>query len=300
MGMRLQKLKAILKTAVSGAALLLVGVGSASAQTVNITAAPATATLPDGSAVPMWGYRCGINPSVTVCRPLNPKATANPAVWSPIVINASPAGNLTINLTNNLTFPTSDSNNSNQVPTSLVIVGQLGGGLGGKPTTTDSPTHDAQGATWPIANAGPIFTPPAQGPRVQSFGTEVLVGTPGQLTWSNLKPGTYLLESGTHPSIQATMGLVGIVVVPGSSGAPYADVTAAASVPLLFSEIDPAQNKAVDAAVRTTGFSESATRGGAFVGGPLGTLAVTNGGTGYTSKPTVTFSPAGSPDATVT
>ena len=28
-----------------------------------------------------------------------------------------------------------------------------------------------------------------------------------------LKPGTYLYETGTHPSIQAPMGLYGVVVV---------------------------------------------------------------------------------------
>ncbi len=61
---------------------------------------------------------------------------------------------------------------------------------------------------------GATFTPPTQPNRVQSFGTEVPVGTTATaLTWTGLKPGTYLLESGTHPSIQVPMGLYGIVVV---------------------------------------------------------------------------------------
>ena len=51
-------MKAILKAAASGAAVLLLGVGSASAQQVNLTAAPTSAKLPDGSLVPMWGYSC--------------------------------------------------------------------------------------------------------------------------------------------------------------------------------------------------------------------------------------------------
>ena len=34
-------------------------------------------------------------------------------------------------------------------------------------------------------------------------------GQRADLTWTGLKPGTYLLESGTHPSIQASMGLIG-------------------------------------------------------------------------------------------
>jgi hypothetical protein len=223
-------------------------------------------------------------------------------MWSPIVITASPNGSLTIKLTNNLSFPTSGTNPNNNIPTSLVIVGQVGGGLGDttQRTLTDSPTHDVQGTTWPIANGGPMFTPPAQGKRVQSFGTEVPEGTSGTLTWNNLKPGTYLLESGTHPSIQATMGLVGMVVVPSSATAAYPGVTPAASVPMLFSEIDPVQNNAVTKAVGTAGFSESATVGGAFVAGGLGTLNLDNPGSGYTANTTVSFSPAGSPDANVT
>jgi hypothetical protein len=58
------------------------------------------------------------------------------------------------------------------------------------------------------------------------------------------------------------MGLYGILVVtsaPGMSpGTAYQNVSYNAEVQLLFSEIDPAQNKAVNAAVNTAGFSETA------------------------------------------
>ncbi len=62
------------------------------------------------------------------------------------------------------------------------------------------------------------------------------------------------------------MGLYGIVVVttapgPSSSGTAYPGVTYNAEIPLLFSEIDPVQNNAVNKAVGTTGFQESATLG---------------------------------------
>ena len=72
------------------------------------------------------------------------------------------------------------SGGANNVPTSLVIVGQLGGGLGSGGTTTPSPTHATQNTTWPIAgdSTGAQFTPPSQGPRVQSFATEVPATTP--------------------------------------------------------------------------------------------------------------------------
>src|SRR5205823_3997216 len=76
-----------------------------------------------------------------------------------------------------------------------------------------SPQHISQPPSWPISNSGAEFNPPPQGPRVQSFSTEVAVGTPASLTWKAPRPGTYLLESGTHPSIQGPMGLYGIVVV---------------------------------------------------------------------------------------
>jgi FtsP/CotA-like multicopper oxidase with cupredoxin domain len=57
---------------------------------------------------------------------------------------------------------------------------------------------------------------------VQSFGTEVAVAATKALTWKAPRPGTYLIESGTHPSIQGTMGLYGILVV---TSAPTADTT---------------------------------------------------------------------------
>src|SRR6266567_4089252 len=194
--MRTNTFKAIIKTAARGAAVLLFGAGIASAQTsVSLTAGPSTVTLPDGSTVPMWGYTCGAAAS-GFCASLNPAATVG--TWSPIVITvpyAGPTTSLAINLTNALPAP---------VPTSITIVGQLGGGLGTGFVNKPSPLHDNQGTTWPIANAGPVFTPPAQADRVQSFATEVAAGatTATPLTWSHLRPGTYLLESGTHPAIQ--------------------------------------------------------------------------------------------------
>jgi hypothetical protein len=257
---------ALVKSALAATALLL-GSGAAWAQsTVALTAAPANATLPDGTVVPMWGYTCGAVTGAT-CAPLNANAGTG---WSAPVITVpvatSGATSLTISLTNSLPAG---------VPTSLTIVGQLGGGLGTPGGTTPSPDHtNAQPLTWPIAGDPPGASPtgvapaPAQGPRVQSFGAEVAVGATGTLTWGNLKPGTYLLESGTHPSIQGPMGLYGIVVVttPAAAGVPgtaygtvgsTTAVTYASEIPLLLSEIDPVQNNAVNTAVNTAGFAES-------------------------------------------
>jgi hypothetical protein len=104
------------------ASMLLLASGSSLADTVNLTAAPTQAVLQDGQTVPMWGYSCGAVVGTATCAASNPNAGVN---WSPVVITIPSGTPLTINLTNNLSFP-----NSNTVPTSLVIVGQLGGGLG--------------------------------------------------------------------------------------------------------------------------------------------------------------------------
>jgi len=257
--MRFNYPKATLKTAVLAVLVLLLGASWAVAQQqINLTAGPATLTMPDGSVVPMWGYSCGavVAGSTATCAKLNPSAGG----WSPVIITVPTGQSLTINLTNNLTFGT------NSVPTSLTIVGQLGGGLGTTATSTPSPDHSgAQAATtWPIAG-GPGATPPAQGPRVQSFSTEVAAGATTALTWTKPRAGTYLLESGTHPSIQGPMGLYGMVVVTQHAvsatgvniGTAYDGVTYNADVPLLFSEIDAVQNNAVSTAVNTSGFSET-------------------------------------------
>src|SRR5436853_1010309 len=197
-----------------------------------------------------------------------PTIFSPPAGWSPVVITVpyvATGTSLTINLTNSLTFT------GGGIPTSLVIVGQLGAGLGDltQRTTTLAPDHtNAQQTTWPIADPTALGTPPRQGPRVQSFSTEVAAGATAALLWAAPRPGTYLIESGTHPSIQGPMGLYGILVVttaPGTAaGCAYlaADgVTCLtpynADVPLLLSEIDSVQNNAVNTAVNTAGFSET-------------------------------------------
>ena len=275
--MRPTYLKATMKAITLGVSILLLAAAPAFAQQqINLTAGPSLATMPDGSAVPMWGYTCGtvVSGSTATCSALNPAGAGG---WSPVVITVpyvSTGTSLTINLTNHL--PTPPGSATGGIPTSLVIVGQVGGGLGTSRTTTPSPDHSnlpSNSVSWPTPGA-PGFTPPPQGPRVQSFATEVATGGPTALTWPALKPGTYLLESGTHPSIQVPMGLYGILVVTAAptatagvetaSGCAYPGATAgscAASydgeVPLLLGEIDPVQNTTVNAAVSTAGFSET-------------------------------------------
>src|SRR5207253_1585822 len=241
----------LIRTGLAASVLLLAGSAFAQVPVVNLTAAPRQAVLPDGESVPMWGYTCGAVTQGAVpgtsCAALNANAGLN---WSPVLIT--------------LPFGATPTN----IATSIVIDGQLGGGLGTPGSFTPSPDHsNAQTITWPAADPTPTGTPPTQGPRVKSFATEVAVGTPAALTWSALRPGSYLIHSGTHPSIQHPMGLYGMLVVTAaptstSPGTAYglgtlAPVTYNAEVPLLLGEIDPVQNRAVDAAVATAGFSET-------------------------------------------
>ena len=220
---------------------------------VNLTAQRSSLALPDGKTAPMWEFCTTPTAPATVC----------PGQWAPGPTIVVPVGQeLDITLTNNL--PT---------PTSIVVLGQLGGGLG-TPMMADSPVHAPHtNTTWPT-NASGNFTPPAQGPRVESFGSEATPGTSQTYTWKALKAGTYLYETGTHPSIQAPMGLYGVVVVtnapapptlatplkpgtayPGAYASPASlkDVPYDADAVMLLSEIDLAQNTAVDSLCPTTG-----------------------------------------------
>ena len=281
------------RIALLSAALFGIWGTATEAQSINLTATSTSTTMPDGQVVPMWGYTCqGASVAPATCAASNPAAAG---AWSPIVITTTP-GSLTINLTNSLPG----------VPTSLVIVGQLGGGLGSAGTQAASPKHYPQYATWPVAGAPPTgsapppptFTPPVQPNRVQSFAQEVATGTTQALTWSSLKPGTYLIESGTHPSIQVPMGLYGLLIVtmPPMGGVvgtaypsvpPLPAVTYDAEVPIILGEIDPVQNAAVANAVKLPGFSETKVWSGQP--GGCGNPSSPNSGNCY--PPTVNYSP---------
>src|SRR5258708_31169463 len=139
---------ALIRSGLAASVLLLASGASFGQQQVNLSAGPGAALLPDGSVVPMWGYTCDattVAGSTATCAPLNTVA-AGLGAWSPVVITVPTGQDLQINLTNNPSFT------SGNVPTSLVIVGQLGGGLGTTATSVASPDHtNSQPLTWPIA-----------------------------------------------------------------------------------------------------------------------------------------------------
>jgi hypothetical protein len=298
------------------------GSGYTTAPSVTIAApttgtqAMAVANISNGKVVSITLTNVGTGytypPLVTIGAPTSgtaASAAAQPA-WSPVQITIPTGQPLQINLTNNLLFAP-PSGPANAIPTSIVIIGQVGGGLGQlnqRTTTTTPPDHSSaqSDVTWFIAHTGAQGTPPNQSNRVVSMATEAEAVAPtatatctattpatggcATLTWSALKPGTYLLESGTHPSIQVPMGLHGILVVTKApagttAGTAYPTtpaVTYGGEVSAEFSEIDPVQNAAVDTAVRTAGFSETATMG-TYSGTSISHVNVANGGLGYTA-----------------
>jgi VCBS repeat-containing protein len=71
--------------------------------------------------------------------------------------------------------------------------------------------------------------------RITSFTHEASAGSTASYTWTGVKDGTYLYQSGSHPAKQVQMGLYGALTIKGTS---YPD--AHDEVTLLYSEIDPA------------------------------------------------------------
>ena len=165
--MRMNNFRSIAKAVVRTASILLFGaVATFGQQAVNLTAGPTTAALPDGSAIPMWGYSCGaiVTASSATCAALNPNAAGG---WSPVVITVPTGQSLTISLTNNLSFAPPGGTTANTVPTSIMIVGQVGGGLGSTATAAPSPSHSglpSDTVTWStVGTSGPGFTPRRRG-----------------------------------------------------------------------------------------------------------------------------------------
>lgn len=164
-----------------------------------------------GSPIPMWGYALCTG-SGSGC---GPATVPGPA------LNV-PAGDtvLTVHLLNTL-----------PQPTSLVINGLY------KPMTpvwTDNTSGARTAATQ----------------RVRSFDLEAAPNSTQDYTWSNVKPGTYLYQSGTHPQVQVQMGLYGAVTgnFADASTAPaqaYSGVAYDNQATLFYSEIDPALHTAV-------------------------------------------------------
>jgi FtsP/CotA-like multicopper oxidase with cupredoxin domain len=197
-------------------AILLAGLVAAAAPVSAVEywlrADAVNVTMPDGVVVPMWGYALTDMTFVP-----GTASVPGPALTVP---PGDPV--LTIHLKNNL-----------PEATSIVIPGQVA-------------------AMTPVWDNGMSGARPSATARVRSFTHEALVGGgTADYTWSNVKPGTYLYHSGTHPQVQVQMGLYGGVArsaVAATATTPaeaYAGVPFNNEVTMLFSEIDPALHTAV-------------------------------------------------------
>lgn len=246
--MLLNNLRAASKTAASALSILLLTAGTALAApaTVVLTATRQVTTMSDGNTVPMWGWVCGTAanaactaPASTTTNGISSNVQQGGTTWQPPLITVQAGNTLTITLNNTL-----------PVQTSLTIIGQLPGGTLGTPTRESGRSpHPAQTTTTWFTNAPGSFTPPDQANRARSFVPEAPAAGSQMYSWPALKVGTYLIESGTYPSIQGPMGLYGVLVVTDTTTTPataYPGVQYDADALALLSEIDPAQNAAVE------------------------------------------------------
>jgi FtsP/CotA-like multicopper oxidase with cupredoxin domain len=203
--------------AIALAAALAAGAASAATVDVYLRVGRTTKDLPGAPGVPVWGYG--------LCTPGNtPPNTAFLSCTAPTVpgpvIRANAGDTLRLFVWNNL-------------------------GAGDSPGTQTSVVVPGLGTT------GAAFF---QGNRVRSFTTEAPTGrlvaaAAPTYTFTSLRPGTFLYQSGTRPSIQVPMGLYGALIVSDPDEDPgYPGVAYQAEQLLLFSEIDVAQNTAVNAA----------------------------------------------------
>lgn len=207
--------------------------GAAYAAEYWLCANNTSVNLPGNSGnvtVPMWGYALDSTDFGGNC-------SAAATVPGPALSVAPGDNTLTVHLRNALSGPGVE-------PVSIVIPGQAAASMVAVKFT------DGQGRQ-----------------RVHSFTAESTAGTDQTYTWPNLKPGTYLYHSGTHPQVQVQMGLYGALTHDAAAGQAYTGVPYSSEVTLLFSEIDPALHAAV--AAGTYGTASAPDSPGCFAGTDL-------------------------------
>ncbi|MBW1710818.1 MAG: multicopper oxidase domain-containing protein [Deltaproteobacteria bacterium] len=189
---------------------LFIMASTASAAEFWIRAGSTTLTMPDNEVVTVWGYALDEDDDFS---------TVDGTITSPGPLLEVPPGDTTlmIHLKNDL-----------PEPTCLVIPGQMA-------TMT------------PVWNDGSSGSRPSLTARVRSFTSEVAEnGGEATYAWNNVKPGTYLYQSGTHPAVQVQMGLFGGLKKDFGTGlVAYEGIYYNRESILIFSEIDPLIHNAV-------------------------------------------------------
>ena len=181
---------------------------STGAADIYLRAESTTKLMPDGQSVVMWGY-------VLTDATFTPLAGETVKVPGPRIELAPAETALNIHLYNAL-----------PEPTSIVISGLP---FTPVPTWTDN-------SVGPRANV-------AQ--RVRSFVHETAPNTSSVYSFTSLKPGTFIYESGTHPSVQIQMGLYGCLTQDAAAGVAYAGVSYDNEAVAFFSQVDPGLHAAV-------------------------------------------------------
>ncbi len=220
----------------------------AHAMNVCIRVAQYVETMPDGTTVPMWGYR--VARTCTAAQLASPTSAINRPVTSPgaaITVNPSDP-TLNITLVNRASANAALGETALPVPTSIVLHGH---------NTTMTPVFKTNATVNSPSTASDCAPGASLDCRVRSFTHEAPPGGTATYTYTNVKPGTYLYHSGTLPQIQVQMGLYGMlrknapgtvtsarVAYPGAASAPdqYAFDN---EIALLLSEVDPAIHAAV-------------------------------------------------------
>jgi FtsP/CotA-like multicopper oxidase with cupredoxin domain len=215
-------------TALTYASLALTGTSALGAE--YWLKAGTTTVNPPGASTPvaMWGYAlCGTGSTMPAGWPATCSGTVS--VPGPALTVPEADASLTVHLANGLA-----------VPTSLVINGLI------KPM---APVWTEPGSAVPLSSRGGSTSA-----RVRSFDAEAAPSNGTALyTWLNVKPGTYLYQSGTQPQVQVQMGLYGAVTKNAVDAAGSVRAQAYPGVayeydnqaPLLYSEIDPDLHAAV-------------------------------------------------------
>ena len=192
-------------------ALTMTAMPAIAVEDVYLVARQFSKTLSDGATIVMWGFAPADAGFTNV---------GTPTVPGPMITVPVGETTLSIHLRNELPV------NPDPIPISIVIPGQ--------PTSlTPVKFTDSQGRQ-----------------RARSFTTETVPGVDQVYTWNNLKQGTYLYHSGTHPAVQVQMGLYGGAKVDAAIGEAYTsnpnvDAHYDKDIVLLYSEIDPALHAAV-------------------------------------------------------
>lgn len=212
-------------------------------QNFYLAAKAYTKTMPDGTAVPMWGYVEDAGGTCYFTKPTSARLTCigglgDPAAPGPRLSVPPGENQVRIYLTNTL-----------PEPTSIVITGQ-------EMPFSDGSTGGNQGPTWSDNSTG---TRTSSAQRVRSFGREAAPnGGRRPYIWNNYRgtpfsgPGSFIYHSGTHPQKQVYMGLAGLITQDSAMGEAYPGVSYDNEVTLFYSDIDPAFNDAVAAGTLTT------------------------------------------------